>query len=85
MRFFFLFGFIAVSIFAAAAVTQPQTVTVQHSPTSPWIEVYHDGELTSEWQPSDGAVYEFLETLLNDDLGPFPVPRRPSTRLASLL
>ena len=22
-----------------------------------WIEVYHNGQLTSEWQPSEGAIY----------------------------
>lgn len=43
-------------------------VTVKVSPTPPWIEVYHDGELTSEWQPADGPVYKILLCLLNDDL-----------------
>ena len=26
----------------------------------PWLEVYVDGVLTSEWQPSDGVVYWVL-------------------------
>ena len=53
---------------------QDITVTVKPSTTTPWIEVYHNGELTSEWQPSDGAVYQALLRLLNDDLYP---PQRP--------
>ena len=33
-----------------------------------WIQVhYPDGSL-SEWQQSDGAVYRFLERLLEDEL-----------------
>lgn len=42
-------------------------VTVKASPTAPWIEVYHDGQLTSEWQPADGAIYQLLSRLLDDD------------------
>jgi len=43
-------------------------VLVKCGPTPPWIEVYHDGELTSEWQPSDGEIYRFLMDLLEDNL-----------------
>lgn len=62
-----------------------EDITIQRSPTPQWIEVYHDGELTSEWHPSDGAVYEVLETLLNDDLGPWPAVNQPTLHVASLL
>ena len=44
------------------------SIMIKHSQTSPWIEVYHDGELTSEWQPKDGEIYRFLVNLLEDDL-----------------
>ena len=63
----------------------PYEATVKPSPTSPWIEVYHDGLLTSEWQPSDGTIYEFLDMLLNDTLAPVWMPHRLPTRLATLL
>ena len=43
-------------------------VMVKCGPAPPWIEVYHDGELTSEWQPKDGEIYRFLVNLLEDDL-----------------
>lgn len=57
--------------------TKPEEVSVRRSPTPPWIEVYHDGVLTSEWQPSDGAVYQSLLLLLHDD---FYHPQRPPAR-----
>lgn len=50
-------------------------VMVKRSPVSPWIEVYHNGELTSEWQPQDGEIYRFLLELLEDDLY-VPVPEK---------
>ena len=43
-------------------------VVVKYGPTSPWIEVYRGGVLTSEWQPSDGDVYQFLKMLLDNNL-----------------
>jgi len=58
-----------IAAFGQTPDNQP-TVTVKASPVSPWIEVYHDGELTSEWQPRDGAIYQFLLALLNDDMYP---------------
>lgn len=59
-------------------------VTVNRSPTPPWIEVYHDGELTSEWQPSDGPLYEFLSRVLEDDLYT-PVPSSHGREVRPLL
>ncbi len=67
----------SVSSYQAYNFTEEMTgVMVKCSPISPWIEVYHDGELTSEWQPKDGEIYRFLMDLLEDDLyAPVPVER----------
>ena len=43
-------------------------VTVKKSSISPWIEVYHNGQLTSEWQPSDGDIYKILLCILDDNI-----------------
>lgn len=64
------------SVFLYQAHTAPENapvVFVKHSPVSPWIEVYHNGVPTSEWQPKDGEIYRFLVDLLEDDLY-VPVP-----------
>jgi hypothetical protein len=53
------------------------TVTIKPSPTSPWIEVYHDGVLTSEWQPADGLSYWLLWLVIEDELGHVQRPRTP--------
>ena len=75
----------SLSLFLAADVGgRPYEVTVKPSPTLPWLEVYHNGVLTSEWQPSDGAIYEFLETLLNDDFGRSNGRQSPAIQLAFL-
>ena len=34
-----------------------------------WLEVYRHGEFHSEWQRSDGEVYELLEDLVDGDSG----------------
>lgn len=70
-----------VAIVLTAALpdrTAQETVTVKRSPTTPWIEVYHNGQLTSEWQPSDGRICDVLEHLLQDDLYSYlrPEPRQ---------
>jgi len=49
-------------------ISDVSALMVKCCPTPPWIEVYHDGELTSEWQPKDGEIYRFLADLLEDDL-----------------
>ena len=51
---------------APSTQTTHHEVTVKRGPTPPWLEVYHDGVLTSEWQPADGQVYRALELLLDD-------------------
>ena len=33
-----------------------------------WIQVHYPNGSLSEWQPEDGAVYRFLERLLEDEL-----------------
>ena len=43
----------------APASHQAPTLSVQTGP-HPRLEVYVDGVLTSEWQPSDGEVYWVL-------------------------
>ncbi len=53
-------------------------VTVKKSSISPWIEVYHNGQLTSEWQPSDGDVYKMLSCILDNDFYVPSYDRRPS-------
>jgi len=58
------------------ANTKVPGVLIKRSTIAPWIEVYHDGELTSEWQPKDWEIYRFLANLLEDDLY-VPVPVEP--------
>lgn len=53
-------------------------VTVKKSSIYPWIEVYHNGQLTSEWQPSDGDVYKMLSCILDNDFYVPSYDRRPS-------
>ncbi len=85
MRFFYCGDFITLLGFTLALASEDhQTVTVKRSPTAPWLDVYRDGELTSEWQRSDGVVYEVLKTLLNDELGPATSRRRPRMHVGFL-
>ena len=51
-----------------------QTVTVTRSDDGRWLEVYHDGQLTAEWQRSDGAVFDSLDILLNNNYESLPFP-----------
>ena len=60
---------LAVVIALAAGIPSSKTeVTVRYGPTAPWIVVLHFGQLTAEWQPSDGHPYQILKQLLEDDL-----------------
>lgn len=84
MRFSYFAVLIAsLALTVTMATDSHQTVTVTRSDDGRWLEVYHDGKLTSEWQPSDGAVYELLETLLGDELGPYPTATPLRTKVAS--
>lgn len=70
MRIRILILSITLSLFLASGISaRAKEVTIKPSPTAPWIEVYHDGVLTSEWQPKDGVIYSVLEMLLRDELG----------------
>ena len=46
-----------------ASLQQAPTFSVLAGP-HPWLEVYVDGVLTSEWQPSDGEVYWLLRDMI---------------------
>lgn len=64
MKAFALTLTMAALVCAVIAINVPTTTTptfsVQHSPTAPWLEVYIDGALDSEWHPRDGEVYRLL-------------------------
>lgn len=51
-------------------------VVVRESQTVPWIEIWEAGELLSEWQPSDGRIYECLKAVLREG-APDVVRRSP--------
>ncbi len=63
-----------LALTVAMATDNYQAVTVTRSDDGRWLEVYHDGQLTAEWQRSDGAVFDSLEILLDNDYESLPVP-----------
>lgn len=67
-----------VLLFVSDTAGSASEVLVRRPATAPWIEVYHDGPLTSEWQPVDGPAYAMLDLLLEDEL-PFRAPRKSAT------
>ena len=51
------------------ATDAPADFSVQYGPTTPWLEVYIDGALDSEWQPADGEVYWLLLDMIERQEG----------------
>ncbi len=51
--------------FYFAAQAQRGAIVVQHEGCGEWIELSRGGVVVSEWQPSDGAVYEALDGALH--------------------
>lgn len=43
------------------------TIEIRRSENGRWLEVYRHGELHSEWQRSDGEVYDLLLKLVDGD------------------
>ena len=43
------------------------TFSVDFGPEPPWLEVYLDGVLTSEWRPADGEIYWVLRKMVDQE------------------
>ena len=62
------FGCVLTSMLSQSALlAQEDTVTVKLAEDG-WIEVYRQGELSSEWCVGHGEVYEWLTRLLEGQL-----------------
>jgi hypothetical protein len=44
----------------------PAAVELRRSEVPGWVEVWREGELDSEWQAKDGAVYEVIDPGVGD-------------------
>jgi len=65
--------FLVAGFLAGRVSMRPAEVEIRWSPEPGWIEVYHQGELTSELCPQDGRPYDVLNDVLQG--GP-TLPRR---------
>ncbi len=53
--------------FAGQAQTPQGAVLLQRETSGEWIELSRDGVTLSEWQPSDGEIYQALDGALHAD------------------
>jgi hypothetical protein len=62
------------------ASVPPPGLEIRRGPVPPWIEVYQNGELVSEWhQTKDAELWRWLDMLLREDptLYDPPAPGEP--------
>ena len=63
-------GCIVIVCKIPSAKRSSEGIVIRHSQYPGWIEVLNDGKLSSEWQKEDGEIYDFLQSLIGDEIEP---------------